>query len=337
MVTCIRSHRSRFRTGFTLIELLVVIAIIAILIGMLLPAVQKVRAAAARTTSTNNLKQLTLACHTVNSNQGTFPPGFMAQRSWLAGGPGTAPGMYNRRWYARNHDLTVFTYLFPYVEQEALGRKAEQFGLYVNIPGDIPTQENWIKVLKNPSDRDTTYTYAAALNTWMPNLTYGLTNYSWNVHVFSNGSPAFLTTTLYQNYANWGGNANDKIRAVTAWSEPVSLQTIRDGTANTVAFAEAWSSCPSPTLGFGPRAGNGWAVVPYHPAHVASFHSGFNTPQFDTSPEACDPLRVHSITPGVIQVSLCDGSVRSVSPSVSLATWQAACSPRGNETLAADW
>src|SRR5215468_6600882 len=105
------------RTGFTLIELLVVIAIIALLIGLLLPAVQKVREAAARMKCTNNLKQLGLAAHAYHDANGQFPPGVnmpyaQANNDPLTGGMGNP---FGPNWAI---------YLLPHVEQDALFRLA---------------------------------------------------------------------------------------------------------------------------------------------------------------------------------------------------------------------
>src|SRR5262249_29276823 len=96
--------------GFTLVELLVVIAIIAVLIGLLLPAVQKVREAANRTACTNNLKQLGLALHNYHDSNRTFPPG--------AVGPLAALPQFAA---LKHHGLGA--YLLPYLEQQALASR----------------------------------------------------------------------------------------------------------------------------------------------------------------------------------------------------------------------
>jgi prepilin-type N-terminal cleavage/methylation domain-containing protein len=103
----------RVRSGFTLIELLVVIAIIAILIGLLIPAVQKVRDAAARTQSLNNLKQIGLATHMFHDVNNRFPA---ANYALAAGGNGSSSSS-NARLYSG------FTDILPYVEQEAVSKR----------------------------------------------------------------------------------------------------------------------------------------------------------------------------------------------------------------------
>ncbi len=103
----LRSEKAS-RFGFTLIELLVVIAIISTLIGLLLPAVQKVREAASSVKCSNNLRQLTLACHNCHDANGVLPPGL----GWFRrSGP---PGAYG----------TVLFHLLPYIEQDNLYRSA---------------------------------------------------------------------------------------------------------------------------------------------------------------------------------------------------------------------
>jgi prepilin-type processing-associated H-X9-DG protein len=115
------------RSGFTLFQLLVVIAIIAILIGLLLPAVQKVREAAARMQSQNNLKQIALGAHAYHDANNHFPPGCDAQ------------------------NFSAAVYLLPYVEQDAV-YKSIDLKKSVDDPANAEARKIVIKTFLNPSD-----------------------------------------------------------------------------------------------------------------------------------------------------------------------------------------
>lgn len=103
--------RSRGRPGFTLIELLVVIAIIAVLIGLLLPAIQKVREAANRMACSNNLKQIALAAHNYASTYGALPPGYLGTK------PVVGLNASNANYFQH---VGVLTYLLPYLEANSI-------------------------------------------------------------------------------------------------------------------------------------------------------------------------------------------------------------------------
>jgi prepilin-type N-terminal cleavage/methylation domain-containing protein/prepilin-type processing-associated H-X9-DG protein len=132
-----RFHR---RAAFTLIELLVVIAIIAVLIGLLLPAVQKVREAAARSKCQNNLKQITLAAHNYQSANGLLPPGVLAPGQLLTFPASSAAASW----------LSNLTLLLPYMEQDNIYKR-----MSINGTADTPVGPAWFNVANN---------YAAALN-----------------------------------------------------------------------------------------------------------------------------------------------------------------------------
>jgi len=212
------------KSGFTLIELLVVIAIIAILIGLLLPAVQKVREAAARTTCVNQLKNISLA---VGNFEGTFMkfPGLSTNMS------ATTPDQYNG---------SLYTQLLPYIEQEALQKLLISTTVLATNTGSFAANtyaKTSIKILVCPSD-------TSVSNGVLPN-TAGATSYVPNSEVFGNSNAS-------------GGNLAVATCAIKSTYNMGSLSN-RDGTSNTITFFEQFAACGAS----GALGQNAWSMPIY--------------------------------------------------------------------------
>lgn len=199
-VVTLASPSRRSVSGFTLIELLVVIAIIAILIGLLLPAVQKVREAAARTKCTNNLKQQALALHNHEGTYGTFPPAYRST--------GLNPGW---GWSS---------FLLPYLEQDNMHRNIGVanlvFGLGSN-PATLthhPLGSEKLTVFRCPSN--------TGPDTNPERLNFGMSNYR--------GVAGPITYPFFTANLDMGG--------VLYHNSKTKMTDITDGTSNTLAIGE---------------------------------------------------------------------------------------------------
>jgi prepilin-type N-terminal cleavage/methylation domain-containing protein len=303
------------RRGFTLIELLVVIAIIAILIGLLLPAVQKVREAAARSSCSNNIKQLGLATHNINTAMNGLPP-LCSPDGWTA--DTLAGASYN------GGPWTFFAHILPFIEQSTIYNQQTKG----NVPPGLYCGGEYAAVVKTylcPSDPTVSSGYSQT--------TYGGANgfaascYSANYYVFGNplGSSDYVCVQ----------GSNDLVRSFP------------DGLSNTIFFGEIYASCglwgdaTYAAASLWADSTLPWRAIMCHNTFLKNVNPGYAIcNMFQVQPKeftTCDPSRGQTSHSTGMNCGLGDGSVRFVSQSISLTTWANACDPRDGQVLGSDW
>lgn len=310
------------RHAFTLVELLVVIAIIAVLIGLLLPAVQKVREAAQRTRCINNLKQIALALHSYHNANQRFPPGM--------GRDEVIPRLRERYGPWSGGSTSCFFEVLPYVDEQAVNASVTG-GREAVVPAYVCPSD----ALPSPP----VYAVAPGQISGYPNGLYsGLTSYgpNWGTQM----PPWDVSIPLRKD-------------GVFHYNTKTAVTDITDGTAQTILVGEASDFEPNWSATFYPWLSNDspmyieraqWYVGPdcqllalerinYKlPAEAAA-----NPP--DRLSIARYELSFKRLTaygsqhPGGCNLALCDGSVRFVSEALSLSSLTALCTKAGGEAI----
>ncbi len=341
--------RSLSRSAFTLIELLVVIAIIAILIGLLLPAVQKVREAAARMQCSNNLKQIGLASHSFHDANGGLPKG---GRDGNVGAPNNAQTRDCCNWTDPNvtaknaagimDDRTGFNWryhILPYIEQDNLHRTVSRATLYITP----------VKTYYCPTRRPPTV-YGAGTRC----------DYNGNAGTdFDNGTARNGSTNGTDGpQSHNGAMVRENVGNVT-------MTSITDGTSNTVLIGEKWLNPRRHAADGGDnenatnagwdqcviRIGGGTYSYTYNGSQPATqgVHPTRTIPR-TPQPDADAPQVVNatggtvtiwnelfgSSHPGGALFVMCDGSVRSIRYGVDPVAFAAVCTRNGGEVFNID-